>query len=211
LDHVLWIGGATDSGKTSVARELAEKYSVQAYHYDLYDRVELPGHWARVDPIRHPHMDASEITDRDRMWVDTTPEELVDGWLKTTPERFQLVLEDLLALPSEPPIVAEGYGLLPDLVLPLLTSTRKAIWLVSNEPFKRAMYDLRGKGTFAGTRDPARARWNHIQRDLLLAGYISGRATELGLAVVEVDGTQSLEQITSLVEDHFVPFLQSKS
>ena len=42
LAHVLWIGRATDSGKTSVARALAERYGLQAYHLDLYDRTEIP-------------------------------------------------------------------------------------------------------------------------------------------------------------------------
>jgi hypothetical protein len=207
LAHVLWIGGATDSGKTSVARALATKYGLQAYHYDRYDREELPGHWARADPVRHPHLHATPVRDRDWMWVDTTPEQLVERWLRWTPERFLLTLEDLLALPSASPIVAEGYGFSPDLVLPLLASTRQAIWLVSTEEFKRATYERRGKGAFADTRDPPRARHNHIGRDLLLAEHLRRRAGQLGLTVVEVDGTRSLDEIVSLVEAHFEPFL----
>src|SRR5688572_13984829 len=104
LAHVLWIGGATDSGKTSVARSLAQQHGLRAYHYDQYDREAPPGHWSRADPVRHPHMHATPTRDRDWMWVHTTPEELVARWLRTTPERFQLALEDLLALPTSPPI-----------------------------------------------------------------------------------------------------------
>jgi 2-phosphoglycerate kinase len=207
LAHVLWIGGATDSGKTSVARALAEKYGLQAYHYDLYDREVYPGHWAGADPARQPHMHATPTEDRNWMWVDTTPQELVQRWLETTPERFELTVEDLQALPSRPPIVAEGYGLSPELVQPLLTSPRQAIWLVSTETFKRATYERRGKGQFAGTRDPARARYNHIERDLLLAEYMRERAKELGLTVVEIDGNRSLDAVVALVTRHFGPFL----
>jgi 2-phosphoglycerate kinase len=207
LSHVLWIGGSTDAGKTSVARALAEKYGLQAYHYDLYDRTMPPGHWARIDPKRHPHMHASPVDDRDWMWVDTTPEELVERWQQTNPERFQLVLEDLLALPTTPPIVAEGYGFAPDLVQPLLSSPYQAIWLISTEAFKRATYERRGKGAFTDTRDPERARRNHIGRDLLLAEYLRRRAEERELPFIEVDGTRSLEEIVSLVEAHFMPLL----
>jgi hypothetical protein len=207
LAHVLWIGGATDSGKTSVARALAKKYGLQSYHYDLFDRIELPGHWARTDPVRYPYMHDYDVTDRDRMWVDTTPEELVEVWLQTTPERFQLTLEDLSAMPSAPGIVAEGYGFSPALVLPFLSSNRQALWLVSNEEFKRATYERRGKGAFADTRDPSRARRNHIGRDLLLAEHIGTQAEELGLTVVAIDKTRSLENIIALVEAHFEPFL----
>jgi hypothetical protein len=133
---------------------------------------------------------------------------LLGDWLRTTPERFQLTLEDLLELPSEPSILAEGYGLSPELVPPLLTSTRQAVWLVSNEEFKRSTYERRGKGAFADTRDPLRARHNHIGRDLLLAAYIRKRAEDLGLTVVEIDGMRSLEEIICQVEMHFAPFLQ---
>lgn len=205
--HVLWIGGATDAGKTSIARAVAQKRGLQVYHYDDFDRERLPGHWARTDPVRHPYMSATPINDRDRMWVQTSPEELVKRWLQTTPERFQFSLEDLQALPSAPPIVAEGYGFTPDLVLPLLSSSRQAIWLVSTEEFKQATYLRRGKGAFADTSDPPRARQNHIQRDLLLAEYFKQCAERLRLKVVTVDGTLSLEQIIPLVEAHFEPFL----
>jgi hypothetical protein len=58
LPHVLWIGGATDAGKTSVAQALAGRHRLQAYHYGRYERVEPPGHWSRVDPAHHPTMDA---------------------------------------------------------------------------------------------------------------------------------------------------------
>lgn len=210
--HVLWIGGATDSGKTSVARALAAKHRLQAYHYDLYDREELPGHWARADPTRHPHMHAFPIGDRNWMWVDTTPEELVERWIQTTPERFQLTLEDLQLLPSEPPIVAEGYGFSPELVFPLLSSMRQAVWLVSNEEFKRTTYERRGKNeAFGDTRDPSRARHNHMGRDLLLAEHIRRRAEDLGLTVVEIDDTRPLDEILSVVEEHFAPILRGAS
>jgi hypothetical protein len=211
LAHVLWIGGSTDAGKTSVARALAKRYGLQEYHHDLYDREEYPGHWARTDPMRHPHMHAFPIRDRDWMWVDTTPEELVERYFRTTPERFQFTLEDCLELPAAPPIVAEGYSFSPELVQPLITSRHQAIWLVSREEFKRATYERRGKGVFADTRDPARARRNHIGRDLLLADHIRRSAEERGLAVLEIDGTRPLEDIISLVEAHFEPYLSGEA
>lgn len=206
LSHVRWIGGATDSGKTSVARALAQRHGLQAYHLDLYDREEPPGHWSRTDPVRHPHMHAAPTRDRDWMWVHTTPEALVERWHRTTPERLQLALEDLLALPAAPPIVAEGYGFTPDLVAPLLAAPRQAIWLVSTEAFKRPIYARRGKGGL-NTSDPERARRNHYGRDVLLAEHFRRRAEALGLPVVTIDGTRSLDEIVALVDAHFTPFL----
>lgn len=210
LAHVLWIGGGTDAGKTSVAQALAARHGLQAYHYDRYDRFEPGGHWARVDPARHPHMHASVGRSRDDTWVHMTPERLTAAWLRSTPERFSLTLEDLQALPPTPPIVAEGYGFLPEFVAPLLPTPAQAIWLVPTEEFKRASYERRGKAaSFSDTSDPTRACHNHIGRDLLIAAHVRQSAQALGLTVVEIDGARPLDQVVALVEAHIAPCLRS--
>lgn len=91
-----------------MARALGQRSGVHVSHSDRYDGVELPGHRAWTDPVRHPHLPASPVEDRTWMWVETTPEDLVKRWLQTTPERFQLTPLDLQARSSQPPIVAEG-------------------------------------------------------------------------------------------------------
>src|SRR5579862_6306942 len=102
LRHVLWIGGSTDAGKTSVARMLAERHGWQEYHYDLLDRFEPPGHWSRIDPARQPLMHAMRGKGLDDTWVNTTSELMAEEWLASTPERFTMTLDDLLALPPSP-------------------------------------------------------------------------------------------------------------
>src|SRR5688572_12831588 len=177
LQHILWIGGATDSGKTSVTRALTSAHGWDAYHYDRYDRIEPPGHLSRVDPTRHPFLDAFRNKSLEDRWLNTTPHDLFAAWLPSTAERFEFVLDDLRALPPGQITVAEGYGLLPELVASLLSSPRQAIWLVSDERFKRETYarrsDLGEKGVWKTlARDPLRARDNHIGRDLLIASHI---------------------------------------
>ncbi len=50
LDHVLWLGGSTCAGKTSVAKRLAASHGLRVYHCD--DAFE--DHRKRADPDRHP-------------------------------------------------------------------------------------------------------------------------------------------------------------
>jgi hypothetical protein len=114
-----------------------------------------------------------------------------------------MAIEDLLGMPADRPIVAEGYGFLPNLVLPLLLAPQHAIWLISSDEFKRASYARRGKGEFATTTAPARARHNHIERDLLLAELNRRRAIELGLATIAIDGTLTLDEVVDLVAAQF--------
>ena len=214
LQHILWIGGATDSGKTSVTRALAAAHGWTAYHYDRYDRVEPPGHLSRADPARHPYMDAFRTKSLEDRWLNTTPQDLFAAWLRSTAERFEFVLDDLHALPPGHITVAEGYGFLPELVAPLLSSAHQAIWLVSDEQFKRETYARRcdhgEKGVWKTlTRDPLRARENHIGRDLLIASHIRQRASERGLTVVTIDGSRTLDEVTAAVDRHFAPHLQA--
>ena len=48
LAHVLWIGGAPDAGKTSIAK-CSRKQQLQVYHFDRHE----PAHFDRADP-QHP-------------------------------------------------------------------------------------------------------------------------------------------------------------
>ena len=52
--------------------------------------------------------------------------------------RFPLVLLDLLALPNDKLIIAEGFGLTPQLIAPLLSTPRQAIFFIPTEEFKWA-------------------------------------------------------------------------
>jgi hypothetical protein len=148
----------------------------------------------------------------DEAWVLTTPAEMVERWQETTRERFAMSLDDLLALQAERPIVAEGYGLLPALVAPMLSSPRQAIWLVPTEQFKLASFDQRVRsgdkgGAWARTSDPTRARANHVARDLLIGDLVRKQARALGLTVVEVDGRRSLEETVDFVDARFAAHL----
>jgi hypothetical protein len=111
--------------------------------------------------------------------------------------------------------LANRYGVHhPELVAPLLTSPRQAIWLVPTEAFKRTTYAGRearsGKGAQrAKMSDSARARENHIGRDLLIGQLVLDQARALGLAenVFVVDGSEPLEATVARVIAHFQPLL----
>ena len=172
LSHVLWIGGATDAGKTTVTRRLAARHGWQLYHYDRHD---LPHHERLAE--RHEAYRAFLETSLDERWVVPEPKALLQRSLRSFANRFVFVVEDLLALPSGTIIVAEGFGLLPALVAPLLSTPIQALFLVPTPSFKRASMKRRNKPSFAAeTSDPQRAAENLFRRDLLLAGVVRRQA-----------------------------------
>ncbi|HEY8601608.1 MAG TPA: hypothetical protein VIL85_24490 [Thermomicrobiales bacterium] len=198
LRHVLWLGGTPCSGKSAVAQQLLAHYPLQLYHYDRYEQAHL----ARRDPARHPTFCADAALTMDERWVQRPVQALVRATVGVWRERFAMVLDDLLALPTAMPILAEGPGLLPADIAPLLTASRQAIWLVPTEAFKRAIQPTRG-GPANQTSDPARAYQHLIALDLQLAVDVRHQAEELGLTVLVVDGSRSIPDTATFVAQHF--------
>ncbi len=203
LSHVLWIGGATDTGKTTISQIIAGRHGLQLYNYDRHDLPQME-RLAQANARYRTFLSASP----DENWVRPEPEDLLRFTLQAFRDRFPLVVEDLLALPVEPMVVAEGHGLTPELISPVLSSNRQAIWLVPTEAFKWASMKRRNKPSFRDrTSDPERATENVFRRDMLLAERVHAQAQSRGLTVVEIDGSRSAEEMATLIERHFEPLL----
>ena len=72
LLHVLWIGGATDAGKTTVAQILAARHGLHLYNYDRHD-LRHHQHLAPTSSHYRAFLSAS----MDERWVRPTPEDLL--------------------------------------------------------------------------------------------------------------------------------------
>ncbi len=206
LSKVLWLGGGTDAGKTTVARCLAANYGLRLYEYDRTDRA----HHERLAE-RSPDWASFLAASLDERWLHSTREELKERALRSFADRMPLVIEDLEALAADGGrVLAEGFGLLPSLVAPLLSSRRQALWLLPTEAFKRESMLRRGKPSFRDrVSDPERAFENLLARDRLLSEHVRTEAAKLGLTVLEVDGSRSPEEMAALSAAHFEPFLPS--
>jgi hypothetical protein len=190
--HVLWIGGAPDAGKTTIARLLTEHRGWQWYSCDMHTQ----SHIARSDPTQLPATYAKFAKSIDERWVQPTPEELLRSIVAINAERFPLILADLRALPTRPPTLAEGPSLHPNLVVPLLASRHQAVWLVPTEDFAFASVARRDKlrGSEQSS-DPARYRRNVLERNRLFAESIRREVAAQGGTLIEVDGAQTAEEV----------------
>lgn len=197
LEHVVWIGGGSGAGKSTVARRLAAEHSLRRYSTD----DAMSDHAARCTPTSAPQLHEFTTMTMDERWVTRSPQTMLETFHWFGGEGFALVVEDLLALPRAPRVVAEGFRLLPHLVAPLLTEPAQAVWLLPTPAFRRAAFDARGSlWSIAGrTSDPPRALQNLLERDRLFTDRLALEVRRLGLDAVQVDTATTEDELLARV------------
>jgi len=186
LQHVRWIGGGSGAGKSTVAARLAADHGLRLYHAEPFSQFA-----GRTDPGLTPLLQAFVAMDMDDRWVNRPPEVMLETFHGFQGEGFDLVLEDLRALPPDPPVLAEGFSLLPRLVAPLLCRPRQAVWLLPTPEFRRAAFESRGSTWTIPNRtsDPQRALTNLLARDQLFTEELRAQARAAGVQTMDVDGS----------------------
>lgn len=203
LAQVLWIGGATDSGKSTTAQKFAKRHQFDVYYYDKTSSR----HFDQLVPHHAVARDFIEAS-LDERWIYPSQQEMLDFLLNFFPLRFELVLADILAMPKDKGIVVEGFGLLPELVQPYLSHPNQAIWFVPTRKFKVESMERRNKPSFATkTSDPELAKVNLRERDMLLAAYFRQQVAHFGYRLHEADGMLSIDATVDMVDAHFQGYL----
>ncbi len=197
LRHIRWIGGGSGAGKSTVARLLVEEYGLRLYHCDDMQSA----HTARSNVADHPMLHVFLSMTMDERWVKQTPEEMFHMFHGFHGEGFGLILEDLLDLPTDVPILVEGYKLLPRLVFPLLSQPNQAVWLIPTPEWRRTALERRGSlWSIAGrTSDPQTALANLLARDALYTEEVFRQAMALQLPIIEVNGNISVDELVTRV------------
>ncbi len=201
LAHVWWLGGSPCAGKSSVAQLLAEQHGLRLYRVDDAFPRQRPHFTPQDQPILY------KWTHRtwDELWmepVDVLLPEAIAGYT----EHFQCILQDLVALPTSEPVLAEGTALLPPCVAPWLAKRHQGVWLVPSEGFQRRHYARRRdfvQGILSQCQDPERA-WQHwMERDARFARWVAQQTRQSGLELLVVDGQRTITQCAASVAAHF--------
>ena len=121
-------------------------------------------------------------------------------------EHFDMVVDDVCSLSDASPVLVQGTALLPDHVYNLRVDPRRAIWLVPTEEFQRTHYPRRGDWVqviLEQCKEADQALENWMARDVAFAKWVSARTRALGLSLIRVDGTRTIEAYAMLVAEHF--------
>jgi 2-phosphoglycerate kinase len=201
LQHVYWIGGGSGAGKSTIARRVAARHGLRLYATD----DAMPDHASRSTPGDCPFLSEFAAMDMDERWVNRSPEVMLETFHWFRGEGFGLIVDDLLRLPGEPYVIAEGFRLLPRLVKPLLAVPGHAVWLLPTPDFRRAAFGNRGSlwEIARKTSDPELALRNLLERDRMFTERLYEEAKRLELRVIEVDTTMTEDELAERVTEAF--------
>lgn len=204
LGHVYWLGGGSGGGKSTVARRLAAEHGCVVLATDDV----MADHARRMTAEDSPSATAFAAMDMDERWVNRSPEEMLETFHWFLGEGFELIVEDLLALPTDRPVIVEGFRLLPHLVQPLAASRRHAAWLIPTPAVRQAAFERRRPSgapwAFTErTSDPGRALRNLLERDRMFTARLTAEASRLGLHTIDVDVSTDADDVVDRVNRWF--------
>jgi len=150
-------------GKTTAARRVARRHDLWLYSVDART-------YAHAEAMRVPALTMTV----DELWLERSPEQMVDDFLDEARARFSLIRAEIAAIPEDgAPVLAEGPQLLPGL------APEPALFVVASPALQRELLGRRGSLTHSATSDPERAFANRVRRDELLAQRLRHGAVEI--------------------------------
>ena len=202
LQHIYWIGGGSAAGKSTIARGIASEHGLRVYSTDDV----MADHARRSSPEECPLLHQFMAMDLDERWVNRNSKVMFETFHWFWGEGFNLIVEDLLDMPREQDVIVEGFRLLPRLVKPLLRKPNHAVWLLPTPDFRQAVVESRGGPAWsflARTSDPGKALQNLLERDRMFTDVLREETTRLGLSVIDVETTTTVNDLTRRVKDIF--------
>ena len=196
LGHVLWFGGGSRGGKSTLSERLSEEFGFTYYNgdahalghmktakKDLYPNLWLAGQkWAKGEFFEYlGAMSAEEMAEVFRSWGD---------------EDLELAVEDLLSLPNDKPIAADGCATNPGGLL-RIAERRNIVLLISTDAFQRQMIESSAKERGEEPEE------NYIDGQRLFSEYQRAEAKRMNTTVIVTGGRLSLDESYEAVCSYF--------
>jgi 2-phosphoglycerate kinase len=197
---IYYLGGSPCSGKSTVARMLADKYGFVYFCLDDH----LDEYTERGAKQNKPHLVKYVKSSADEVWL-ADPKEQNDEEIAMYEEMFPLAVSDLMRIRGKEPIIAEGAGFMPKLMKASGVKEDNYVCIVPTKAFQYEKYSERNfiKYVLAKCTNPEKGFENWMERDALFARSAVDQAAEAGYQSILIDGRRTQEDILAQVEELF--------
>ena len=200
LENVLWLGGSPCAGKSSISEILAQRFDLDVYHVD----EDFEKHLQDLETTHQPALAKWRATSWNERWMQPI-DDLVQNVIDCYQEHFALILKDILTMPKHRPLLIEGTALLPRQVAEVTPSRNHAMWIIPSADFQREHYRNRewARAVVEQCDNPELAFHNWMERDVRFAEWVQTEVRALGLQLLRVDGSQTIEENAGAIAAHF--------
>ncbi len=185
LQHVYWLIGTSCAGKTTMAKAIAAKHNMVYYDWnDHYARFK-----AAAKPNDQPYL-SKVFEGPDELFSQPIPE-YVEYLFGQTEEAFVMVVEDLLGMDRDVPIITETIHIV-DLVARVADPNRMAFLYVQEDLYREQNWERddaerRAILEYMNRTSNATKHMNHVTE----VGVVTG---SLMLAAARRSGVRSFER-----------------
>ncbi|MTI71826.1 MAG: hypothetical protein FH751_16375 [Firmicutes bacterium] len=200
LSNAYFIGGSPCCGKSTITKKLADKYKLNYYKIDDYERK----HVKNSEPKKHPIMYKFFQMNWNEVWMRPVNIQVKEEF-EFYRERFEMVLSELNKFSEDKTVIMEGAALLPELIDKLAVDKKRILFMIPSKEFQIKHYSKRNfiKGILSECSNPEKAFFNWMERDYYFGRKVKSQAKDLGYKVINVNGKKTIEENMKIIERHF--------
>jgi adenylate kinase family enzyme len=195
-----YIGGSPCSGKSTIAKILAEKYNLTYFKVDDYlDEYTKKGALQGYNICKNQlKMNAEQL------WMREPLLQCQEEFLFYE-EIFEYILSDLKKITNNSAIITEGAAYLPTLIKKFNISKDRFFSVVPTREFQIFHYKQRAwvPHALSGCKNKEKAFLNWMERDALFALEVNQQCAEIGFSSITNDGNVEIETLACILSQHF--------
>lgn len=189
---IILLGGAPNTGKTTVSRVIASRLKYGCLSTDDL----LKAITSVTTPESHPSFHFMAGWTTQEYYVNHTADELIFHNMERL-KTFHLAIEGVIKshLAKDDPIVIEGFGLWPNAIKNLNSPDIGMVWLVADE----TLLDKRTrniKPLYEGASDEERLIQNYVGRSVCYNSKVIEAVERLGFPLIKVSDEISVEALS---------------
>lgn len=199
-NNIYWIGGSPCCGKSTISEKLVKEYGFKYYkcddHLERYMTLGAQEH--------HDVMLRFSTMTTDETWLRNV-HDMVEDEFEFYRYAVQVIVNDLETFSEDDRIIVEGAALLPDSMYELAIPSHRYLCMTPEHSFQVAKYEERTwvKDYLSDCSDYRQAFKNWMSRDAAFASIVKERTKELNYVSIEIDGSQSIDEVYKIVKKHF--------